>query len=142
VSWKHNAPDQMIEIVVDPSFVGDILDLARHRPIWIVDTAENRPKIDDAWLVGRDMELFEVSRASVRHPSDRETSLMDILGVLDDHYGEYDFIVHGLAPDDDLRLKLREEGFDIDRETLDGFVATRIPGVRQTLIGRGPIARS
>jgi len=134
--WLYEMPDDKIEIIIDPRFGGDIIELARSRPVWIVDTEANRPKIDEVWHIGTGQELYEVSRCHVNNPEDREHNLLDILGSLDDHYGSYDFIAHGIAGDGAMRQRLVKEGFRIVEDRHDGFVALRIPGVRKRLIGR------
>ena len=102
MAWRYDAPDNTIEVIVDPDFGGDIIALASLRPVWIVDTAENRPRIDASWRAGQQTELFEVSRCRVEEPADREGSMLEILGALDDHYGRYDFSLRGLAASEQL----------------------------------------
>jgi hypothetical protein len=136
VPWQYEGRD--IEVIVDPDFQGDIIKLAKVRSVWIVDTQQNRPKIDEAWQVGGSIHLFEVSRVRIENPDDRIGNLWEILGNLDDHRGAYDFVAHGLEPTEELRRALADEGFRIGATTQDGFAAYRIPGVREQLLGRSP----
>jgi hypothetical protein len=134
--WKYRAPDDRIEVIVEPYFRGDLLALARAHPVWIADTPQNKDAIDEAWRTGGDMDLFEVSRCSVENPSHQMENLGMILGVLDDHHFPYDIIVHGLQPDASVEQFISEAGFRIIERRPDGFTAVGIPGVRERLIGR------
>ena len=133
--WKYHTEDGKVEVIVEPEFKGDLIDRARVRPVWIVDTDGNRPIIDAAWLVGRDLDLFEVSRCKVDNPDDRVANLSMIMGSLDDHYAGYDMVIQGLAPNRSTEMALEEEGFRIAESMPDAIVAVRIPGVRERLIG-------
>jgi hypothetical protein len=133
---KYRSPDGRIEAIVEPQFRGDLLELARSHPVWIADTPQNKDAIDEAWRTGKDMDLFEVSRCGVENPSDQMENLDMILGVLDDHHSSYDIIVHGLQPDASVEQFISDAGFRIIERTSDGFVAVRIPGVRERMIGR------
>ena|SRR5579883_2351236 len=134
--WRYDGIDSKVEVIVDPSFRGDLIALATRRPVWIVDTPDNKPLIDATWSVGKDASLCEVSRYPVRDASDRKGNLLMMLGDLDDHQGTYDLVVHGLQPNADLTRELQDEGFVVAETLSDGFEASRIPGVRERLIGR------
>jgi hypothetical protein len=88
---------------VVPNFPADLVTLARVRPVWIVDTAENGPRVEAAWKIGRDLDIFEISRCKLANPADRVTNVFEILGVLDDPAGSYDFFADGLEADESLR---------------------------------------
>jgi hypothetical protein len=135
MAFRDRAPDNTVEVVVDPDFPGDVIALAARRPVWIVESEHNRPIIDAAWQLGRETAMFEVSRCVLKDPKERESNLFEILGSLDDHLGRYDFVAHGLEASAPLRERLEKEGFRIDRVLSDGFSAIRIPGVREKLIG-------
>ncbi len=142
MAWRYySSHDSKFEVVVDPQFPGDVLRMAMARPVWIVDTLGNKPQIDESWKLGKDLGLYEVSRYPVSNENDREGNLFLIMGDLDDHHPEFELIVHGLFPSNSLRERLVLEGFDVSEITVDGFVALRIPGVRESLIGR-PIPRA
>jgi hypothetical protein len=128
--------DNQIEIVVDPDFHGDLVRMAELRPVWIVNTELNRDQIDHAWSVGKDKNLYEVSQIPVANPDDREGNLLMILESLDDHHIGYNIVVHGLEASDSVKERMEVEGFRITEATADRFVALRIPGTRERLIGR------
>jgi hypothetical protein len=134
--WRYDGADSQVEVIVEPEFKGDLLALATKRRVWIVETPQNRPQIDASWRVGEHLNLFEVSRCGVENPNDREGNLLTILGALDDHKGAYDLIVHGLEPSDSLEQIMEAEGFRITSAIHGGFLAVRIPGARERLIGR------
>jgi hypothetical protein len=136
--WKWGlGDDNTVEIIIEPDFHGDLLQMAKLRPIWIVNTELNRTQIDHAWTVGKDANLYEVSRIPVANSDNLESNLIMILGGLDDHYiGGYDFVVHGLKASASVRKAMQVEGFRITETTADGFVAQRILGVRKRLTGR------
>jgi len=135
--WKYHGATNTIEIIVDPEFPGHLLSLAATRCVWIVDTPGNQQAIDNAWGAGGEMNLCEVSRCKVENPESRQENLLTIMGMLDDHYLTYDMIVHGLEPSEVMKQLLREEeGFEVSEPTPDGFVARRVPGIREHFLGR------
>ncbi len=136
--WRAEGFDNKIEVIVDPDFGGDLLSLARDRVVWIIDSQQNRPRIDAAWSVGDRLDLCEVNRVPERPPLDRCELLLEIMGLLDDHHWPYDMIIHGLNATPHVTDVLEREGFRISETTSDGFVALRIPGVRAALIWRSP----
>ena len=62
--WKYDNKDNFIEVIVDPEFEGDLVSLALVRPIWIVDSPRNTPRIDAVWALGPDRNLFECWKAA------------------------------------------------------------------------------
>jgi len=135
MAWRYDSDDNKVEVIVEPDFCGDLAALAASRPVWIVDTQPNRPRIDAIWAVGADMNFCEVSRYDGRGADNRVENLLEILGCLDDHHPHHDIVVHGIQPTE-LGTALQEEGFRITETTLDGFVAVQIPEARDRLIGR------
>jgi hypothetical protein len=135
MAWRYHSDDNRVEVIVESDFRGDLVALASSRPVWIVDTPLNRPRIDAVWAVGADMNLCEVSRYDGRGTENRTENLLEILGCLDDHHHHHDIVVHGIEPTE-LDTVLQDEGFRITEATLDGFVAVQIPEVRDRLLGR------
>src|SRR5260370_27428647 len=117
---RYKTEDGKIDVIAEPQFRGDLTTLALVRPVWIIDTEGNLPEIDAAWLVGKDLSLFEVSRCGIHCPDDRIGNLIMILGSLDDHYGVYDLVIHGLEPNRSVEEALAKEGFRIAEATADG----------------------
>ncbi len=135
--WNWTIGDEkQVEIVVNPDFQSDLMRMAKLRPVWIVNTEQNREQIGLAWLVGRDESLYEVSRIPVENPDDRQGNLLMILESLDDHHLGYNIIVHGLEASDSVKESMEREGFRITETTAGGFLALRVPGNRERLIGR------
>ena len=136
-AWKHSSADNVIEVIVDPDFRGDLFALAGIHPIWVVNSDANRPRIDRIWFNERDLGLFEVNRRPVRSPEDALGNLLSILGDLDEQYGPYrGLIVHGLVAAQDVKDLLAEQGFKVTADSPNGFSAVMIPEVRGPLIGR------
>jgi hypothetical protein len=128
--WRVLGSDRKVEVIVDPNFQRDLLEMAKIRPIWIVETANNRPRIEEAWRKGETMDLYSINKYQPPSPDDREGSLLIVLDSIEDHHGKYaamppsdGIIVHGLTPSDSLRAKLSEMGFKIAEITQDGFMA-------------------
>ncbi len=114
----------MVEIVVDPSFKGDLQKLAERRIVYIVDTKQNEPAISVSWKVGAELDLCEINRIPVSDPDDRDGNLMDILVTVDTHYYPYPgFVVHGATLGPSLVDALAAKGISAVEGTGDGFVA-------------------
>jgi hypothetical protein len=137
MGWRYDSCDNRIEVIVEPDFQGDLIALASSRPVWIVDTPQNGPRIAAVWASGADLNLCEVSKYGYkdRVAGNRVEDLLEIIGCLDDHHPHHDIVVHGIGPSD-LIAVLLEEGYRVQETTLDGFVAVQIPEVRDRLIGR------
>lgn len=132
--WKYRSDDNFVEIIVDPDFTGDLFALASARPVWIVDSQRNAPRIDAVWELGPERDLFEVSRFS-SGDSPRIQNLIEILGCLDDHHPHHNIVVHGLSAAD-VCAEIEAEGFRVSKLGPDGFVATQDASVRDRIIGR------
>lgn len=136
-------------VIVDPSYPGRLEDLAAAVPVWIVSPAVNReacqrvwegPCITDHHLPGR------VSSYDLSDPEDRGSNLLNVLPVLEEHYGDPDDHVYEPLPNDvqsrylhlpnsfglsviglgltsDLERKLRDFGFESFLAVLKGFQA-------------------
>lgn len=128
MAWKQIGQDRKIEIVVDPDFRGDLLALARERPVWIVETVQNWGRISAVWQLGGDANLCEVSKFTAGD-LDRENSLISILDDVDLHHGytrdgSYDgLVIHGLLPSERMQRVLGRLGFQVGETTADGFIA-------------------
>lgn len=135
---KYYGEDASVCIIVDPQFEGELFAMAQVRPIWIVNSGHNKEKIDAVWQLYSGLTFYEVNRYPYVEPYDSEEMLFDTLGVLDDH--EYvkwrRLVVHGLQPAPSFHERLAAEGFSVAEEFPGGFLANRIPGVRERLIGR------
>jgi hypothetical protein len=136
MAWRYKSDDNRIEVIVATDFRGDLVALALHRPVWIVDAPLNRPRIDAVWAVGADLNLCEVTRYTyhARVADSRVENLLEIIACLDDHHPNHDLAVHGIAPAE-LGAALLEEGFLVEETTPDGFVAVQVPGVRDPSSG-------
>ena len=137
MAWKYRSEDRTVGVVVDPCFQGDLIGLAKARPLWVVDSDENRFGIDSTLLVGADAGLFEVSRFPAANPEDRVCNLLRVLEALDEEYGLYrGFFAYGLDDGEEIRRLLDTVGFRIEDAGSNVFFALMIPTVRGALIGR------
>ncbi len=133
--WKYDNDDGLIEIIVDPNFPGNLLEMAKKRIVYIVDTPHNHEAINACWQVGAMMGLYEVNRMSGSELNDLEGNLLSTLQVVETHYYPYPgFVAHGLKKSESLVRSLAERGISITEETTDGFVATvaddaPVPGI-------------
>lgn len=59
MAWKYRSEDRTTGVVVDPRFQGDLIGLAKVRPLWVVGSKENRSGMESALLAGSDAGLFE-----------------------------------------------------------------------------------
>jgi len=142
MSWKHYTEDGLVDVVIDPDFNEDLLALAHFRPVWIIDSKNNRPRIDRAWQEGHLLGLFEISRCKPVD-QDAERSFWSVISELDEHYGPYrGIIVHGLAAGESFARSLAENGFYVKERSSFGFTADMDPQVRGSLLGRRYVADS
>ena len=123
--------DRIVELVLDPDFGGDLVGLARHRPIWILETETTMPLIDEAWRIGTDHELYEVNRIPIPL-GDRERTLIGLLPTLHSHHNWSDprwdgLLVRGVPLGDALRAELADWGFHVLEVNPDHFL-TSVPG--------------
>jgi hypothetical protein len=136
MAWKHTGDERIVEVIVEPRFEGDLIEMARLRPVWIIDWAFNRDDIDSAWKVGEALNLCEINRYPFSGASDRKAALLDMIGVFDDQYQAYSGLcVHGLAYDSEVREAIVAEGFSLIRMLPDGFCVALDQAVRNSLIG-------
>jgi hypothetical protein len=123
--WQNIGEDRKIELVVDPEFRGDLIQLSIRRPVWIIDSAQNKGKIDASWKVGKEMGLHYINREPDFYPDDRIENLRALLQELTDHYyHEYvGVVVHGIPLTEVVQRQLEEWGFTGFETTSDGFEA-------------------
>jgi hypothetical protein len=96
-------------VVVDPSYPGRLEDLAAAVPVWIVSSAVNREAcqrvpgrqcISDHHLPGC------ITSYDVSDPEDRASNLLNVVPVLEEHYGDPDDPVYQALPNDVQRRYL------------------------------------
>jgi hypothetical protein len=122
-----------VSIVVDPEFDGDVAELVRTGPVWIVDTPANRAKVESVWK----------SRPSGSHldgvtlfKSKPETSpalrLIWNFDTIDLHHGIYSadppytmIDVIGTPNTAEIEAELSQYGFDEFELISGGFRAVR-----------------
>ncbi len=128
MTMKYSSPDNLVEVIVDPQFGGDIVKLAQTHPVWIIDSRANSPLIDLAWALGEADCPYEVSRCRLPNEDSRLENLESIMGELDDHYnGSYIMRVHGLAITEATLLLLETSFFELRDRGEDWFVAATLP---------------
>lgn len=133
--WRYRSEDNLVEVIVDPNFDGDLVALAAERPVWIVNSPQNARRIDGVRAMGPDQNLFEVTRCQYDDTSKRLENFLDILGCLDDHHPHHNIVVHGLDARD-VRAEIEGEGFRVSKLITGGFVAVQDVALRNRLIGR------
>ncbi len=121
--WRYDSDDDIIEIILEPNFGGDLLELVLRRVVYIVDSIGNKPVIDRL-EADHALDRCLLERFDVADPNGPERNLLDILVTIDTHYYPYrGFVVHGAGPNPALRKALKERGILITVITNDGFVA-------------------
>jgi hypothetical protein len=135
--------------VVDPSYSGELQVLAAEVPVWIVGTTVNKEACRRIWgqhAITDHRLPGSITSFDVSDPGDRASSLLNILPVLEEHYGDSDdrefealvrdrerrymhfpngfrISVVGLKLTAGLRKSLREFALDSFAPTATGFQA-------------------
>jgi len=104
-----------VAIVFDTEFGDRLSGLVMRTPVWIIESATNRPAVSEAW--NRSTEWPHIS-VTVFRPLDDLQHLLSQVG----HPQRVDVI--GLPLSDDTRDALRAAGFMKISETAEGFRAT------------------
>jgi len=104
-----------VAIVFDAGFGDRLSGLVMRMPVWIVESAANRPAVSEAW--NRATEWPHISVTVFRPPDDLKHLLSQI-----GHPQRVDVI--GLPLSDDAREALHAAGFTKISETADGFRAS------------------
>ena len=122
-----------VAIVLDPEYAAGLHVLARRAPLWVIDSALNRPVIEQLWTTRRrertDWEITvfrEVPGLSPEaHLAGVLKSVEDQLHLDPDQPRHSAVEVIGLGVSADVPDVLRERGFGPARATADGFRAVR-----------------
>jgi len=104
-----------VAIVFDAEFGDRLSGLVMRMPVWIVESAANRPAVSEAW--NRATEWPHISVTVFRPPDDLKNLLSQI-----GHPQRVDVI--GMLLSDDAREALHAAGFTKIVETSDGFRAS------------------
>jgi hypothetical protein len=126
-----------VGIVVDRSYAQRIPDLARAFHVWVVESPQNTPVIEQFWkeeCAGVDADPLESGITSFQ-ADDAESDRMlcaRIASDVDLHNGELahdppwsEIAVYGSALDDQLREAFSDLGATSFERTLEGFVCRR-----------------
>ena len=135
-------------VVVDPAYAGRLEELAAAAPVWIVSSAMNREACQQAWAAPgavTDHHLpGSITHYDISDPADRVSNLLDVLPVLEQHYGDPDdpayrpladdvqrrylhlpngfgLSVIGLSLTPDVEHRLKDFGFESFSSTATGF---------------------
>jgi hypothetical protein len=123
--WRYESDDGIMVIVLDPHFHHSLVDLAKTRIVYVVDTPQNSAAIEECRRVGADLNLCEVNRIKVMDQYDLVRNLIDILMVADTHYHPFPgFVVYGAMAAPTLVETLAERGISITNSTENGFTAS------------------
>jgi hypothetical protein len=129
-------------VVVDPAYPGRLEDLAATAPVWIVSSAVNKKACQRAWAAsGRIIDHHlpgSITLYGVSDPADRASNLLDMIPVLEEHYGDPDDRLHpqgqylrlpdgfglsviGLSLTSELERRLEEFAFESFSTAPTGF---------------------
>lgn len=122
-------PGHRVYLIVDPDYGERLADLPPGEPVWIADTAFNKPAIQRVWSQKREgITSFEVVPNTTP-----EDWLIAILDQVELHHGEYSQIppysalqVIGTGLSERLRAELESYGFGRFEDQPDGFLARKI----------------
>lgn len=126
-------------VVVEPDYAGQLEGASRHAPVWVVATQSNRDACERLWSADphRDhREAGAITCFDVTAMEDRFANLINVIPVLETHYGEvkdnelvfpkgFVLEVIGLPLADGVADALREYGFGSFVGTSDGFQACK-----------------
>ena len=126
------AAQTRVAVVMLSDFGAHLGELAKRCHVWLVDTADNRRAAEVVWASGPSDRTHGVTTFKKDDGESVESSLVNLLPVLDDHHGlraawatDVVLDVRGTPLTAALRSELDALGpFDI-REDATGFVATR-----------------
>ena len=104
-----------VAIVFDAEFGDRLSELAMRTPVWIVESAANRPAVSEAW--NRATEWPHIS-VTVFRPTDDLKHLLSQIG------DPQRVDVIGLPLSDEAREAMHAAGFTKINETSEGFRAT------------------
>lgn len=136
MAWKYRSEDRTTGVVVDPRFQGDLIGLAKVRPLWVVGSKE-KPVGHGIRLTGRvGRRTLRVSRFTAVNTDDRVGNRVRVLADLDEEYGLYrGFFGYGTDDATEIRRLMDGEGSTLETCS-DDFFALMIPTVRGALTAR------
>jgi hypothetical protein len=123
-----------VNIVVDAEFGDRLTEIAARGPVWIADTATNRPAAERWWNAHSPPDEFEgVTTFLVAAGQTPEEWCGDVLPSVDMHYGAYDdnppmydaVDVWGAIPTSPIVEHLAANGYRHITRTSGGFRASR-----------------
>lgn len=121
-----------VAVVVDVAFAA-LDEIARHMPVWIVDSPYNRDLAVNYWREHAGQSHTEgVTTFKVSESASPEDWCADVLSDVDLHHGEYSHAppysvveVFGTPLSDRLRAAFAEWGFAEFEQRSSGFQATK-----------------
>ena len=125
----------VVAIVLETDFGDRLSALASRMPVWIVDTPANRSSALRHWDPNADQPRQEgVTTFKFDQTQSPETWLIEILGAVDLHHGQYShdppytaIEVFGAALTSTVREAFAEFGLTRFTQRPGGFVGTRTP---------------
>jgi hypothetical protein len=127
VPWQTIGEDLIVEVAIDPTLASDLLEIAMMRPVWILETPQNKTLIDAAWKAAESMNLFEINRCPVVSAS-AEQEFIDLLPTIHQHYNWSNprfkgIRVRGVGVTDRIREDLDDCGYRVMEASSDSFTA-------------------
>ena len=121
-----------VAIVVSRDFSTELLELANRFDVWVLDTPANRRASEAIWADHKIDHAYSVTTFKEYEGESTETSLVDLLPIVDDHHGlreewagDIVLEVIGQPLTDAIRDALEVLGPFVISERRDGFTATR-----------------
>lgn len=126
--WKQiGEDDRAVEVILDPDFRGNLIEIARSHTVWIIESEVKTPLIDAAWATDGELGFCEINRAG------DSRDLISLLPTLHSHYNWSSprwesLIVRGLEPSPALIASLDGYGFRLREVLADRFVLS-VPAI-------------
>lgn len=121
-----------VSVVLDIAYGERVLDLAKHGPVWIVESPVNRNAAELFW--SRFPDRNHLSGITIFTPYGRsaEEWFLNEIEMIDLHHGVYSsdppyqqLVVHGCPLSESICARIRELGLILFEGTNDGFSASR-----------------
>lgn len=138
MGWiRELSKDRKVVIVIDPTFSGSIIELARAHVTWVIAFPALERLFGEAVAASKTEDLYEVDRGFYDTDLTLDQLLLDTLGMLDDQMQGYESVeVIGIKFDNSLEARLGHEGLYNFQSTDHGFTAAMNQKLRNVVIGR------
>jgi hypothetical protein len=125
-----------VTIVLEPEFHGQLIELARQRDVWVVDTPHNRVMAEKLWQSESRDSYQSLTTFDVDFSVSPEMWLLNVLSTIDEHHGlrsdwapDVELEVRGIGATPEIRAALQEFGPFTVEDLNCAFIARRIRSV-------------